>query len=100
MDAFDIPRHRIFNSRNISFLSDLMRETENRGVDIVLNALSGELLHASWQCVAEFGSMIEIGKRDMSGRAQLSMDIFEANRAFFGVDLAQIVLKKPEICQR
>lgn len=100
MDTFGIPRHRIFNSRNISFLSDLMRETEGRGVDVVLNSLSGELLHASWQCVAEFGCMIEIGKRDLRGRAQLSMDLFEANRTFVGVDLAQIAAKKPHVCRR
>ena len=41
-----LPRSNIFNSRNPSFLSDLMRETMGRGVDIVLNSLSGELLHA------------------------------------------------------
>lgn len=29
-----------------------MRETAGRGADIVLNSLSGELLHTSWKCVA------------------------------------------------
>lgn len=73
-----------------------MRLTDNKGVDIVLNSLSGELLHASWQCVAEFGAMIEIGKRDLRGRGRLIMDLFEANRTFYGVDLWQISRKKPE----
>ncbi|KAM5436380.1 Mycolipanoate synthase [Microsporum ferrugineum] len=49
MDHFDIPRHRIFNSRSADFLSNVMRETNGRGVDVVLNSLAGKLLHASWQ---------------------------------------------------
>ena len=100
VDTFDIARNHIFNSRNISFLPDLKRQTNGRGVDLVLNSLSGELLHTSWQCVAPFGKMLEIGKRDFIGRGMLSMDLFEANRAFFGIDLAQIAVDKPGICRR
>ncbi|KFZ23643.1 hypothetical protein V502_01879 [Pseudogymnoascus sp. VKM F-4520 (FW-2644)] len=89
METFGIPRSSIFNSRDKSFRRDLMRETLNRGVDVVLNSLSGELLHESWKCVAEYGKMIEIGKRDFVGGAHLSMNIFEANRTFIGVDLGR-----------
>jgi len=77
-----------------------MCETNNRGADLVLNSLSGELLHASWKCVAPFGKMLEIGKRDFIGHAQLAMDIFEANRSFVGIDLAQMTSEKPQACQR
>lgn len=100
MDTFRIPRNRIFDSRSTSFLPSLMRKTNNRGVDLVLNSLSGELLHASWKCVAPFGKMLEIGKRDFIGHAQLAMDIFEANRSFVGIDLAQLISEKPQMCQR
>jgi len=86
-DTFDFPRERIFHSRDSSFLPDLMKATNNRGVDVVLNSLSGELLHASWQCLAEFGRFVELGKRDFNGHGRLEMDTFEANRSFFGVDL-------------
>ena len=51
-----VPRERIFNSRDDSFASDIMRVTDNAGVDVVLNSLSGDLLHASWKCVAEYGT--------------------------------------------
>lgn len=100
IDTFRIPRNRIFDSRSTSFLPNLMRETNGRGVDVVLNSLSGELLHASWQCVAKFGKMLEIGKRDFIGHGMLSMDVFESNRSFFGVDLAQLAAEKPEACHR
>lgn len=45
MDNFHVPGNRIFQSRDKSFVSDIMRETNNRGIDVILNSLSGELLH-------------------------------------------------------
>lgn len=99
METFKIPHDHIFNSRSNSFLADVKRKTNGRGVDLVLNSLSGELLHASWQCVADFGKMLEIGKRDFIGRGMLSMDLFAKNRSFFGIDLAQINVEKPEVAR-
>lgn len=90
VENHQIPEDRIFDSRSISFFDDVMRHTNGRGVDLVLNSLSGELLHASWRCVAEFGRMIELGKRDILGHAQLNMDGFSGNRAYFGVDLFRL----------
>ncbi|KAL3456975.1 hypothetical protein BJX64DRAFT_296261 [Aspergillus heterothallicus] len=90
MDRFGIPRHRIFNSRSTDFLHDVMRETNGRGVDVVLNSLTGSLLHASWDCLASFGRMIELGKRDFLSNGQLNMGPFIKNRAYFGFDLTQV----------
>jgi NADPH:quinone reductase-like Zn-dependent oxidoreductase len=87
MDNYGIERSRIFHSRDSSFQPDIMRATDNRGVDLVLNSLSGDLLHASWMCVAEFGTMVEIGKRDFLRRAKLTMEPFEQNRTFIGLEL-------------
>lgn len=97
MENFNIPRNRIFNSRDTSFLTDVLRETNGRGVDVVLNSLSGELLHASWKCVADFGTMVEIGKRDFIGHGTLSMNLFEQNRTFAGLDLSQICADRPSV---
>jgi NADPH:quinone reductase-like Zn-dependent oxidoreductase len=73
-----------------------MRETDGRGADIVLNSVSGTLLHASWKCVAEFGKLIELGKRDLAGCGKLDMNIFLANRSYCCVDIAQLLRQKPE----
>ncbi|KAI9157894.1 Highly reducing polyketide synthase gloL [Paramyrothecium foliicola] len=84
---FGIPRSRIFHSRDDSFYDGVMRATGGRGVDLVLNSLSGELLHASWKCVARRGKMIEIGKRDMFERGQLPLEMFRHNRTCVGLDM-------------
>ncbi|PYI00201.1 hypothetical protein BO71DRAFT_455104 [Aspergillus ellipticus CBS 707.79] len=86
-DVVKIPADHIFDSRSTSFLAGVQRSTHGRGMDLVLNSLSGELLHASWKCVAEFGKMVEIGKRDFLGHGKLDMDLFLGNRTFIGVDL-------------
>jgi len=77
-----------------------MRETNGYGVDAVLTSLSGDLLHTSWNCLAEFGKMLEIGKRDFVGQGNLPMDPFEANRTFYGVDLSLYVEKRPLAIKR
>ncbi|APA16269.1 hypothetical protein sscle_16g110390 [Sclerotinia sclerotiorum 1980 UF-70] len=61
----NIPRNRVFNSRDNSFVEGVYRETNGKGVDHVLNSLSGELLHETWKCVAPYGKLIEIGKREL-----------------------------------
>ena len=99
METFHLPRNRIFNSRNDSFVEDIMRETNNGGVDLALNSLSGELLHATWKCIAPFGKMVEIGKRDLMGSGKLDMSPFLANRSYCCVDLDQICLWKPSIAK-
>jgi NADPH:quinone reductase-like Zn-dependent oxidoreductase len=100
MSTFKIPRNQIFNSRSVSFMNDLMRETEGKGVDLILNSLSGELLHATWQCVAKWGMMIEIGKRDLLGRGKLDMEVFLANRSYCCVDMDQIRAERPYVIGR
>lgn len=94
-ETFGIPRDRIFNSRDDSFLEGIMKATNGKGVKLVLNSLSGKLLHASWRCVAKFGKMIELGKRDFIGHGMLSMGPFLENRSFFGVDLSTITEEDP-----
>lgn len=95
-DNYGIPSNHIFNSRDVTFLPDVMRATKGRGVDVVLNSLSGDLLHASWKCVAEFGFMVEIGKRDFQRRSKLAMETFEANRTFVGLDIRGLSISHPE----
>ncbi|CAI6338614.1 unnamed protein product [Periconia digitata] len=90
-----VPRERIFASRNESFVSSIMAATGGRGVDVVLNSLSGGLLHSSWRCVAEHGHMVEIGRRDILGHAQLAMSPFGSNRTFSCVDASTTIADSP-----
>lgn len=99
VENFGLDRKRIFNSRDDSFYDDVMRATHGRGVDLVINSLSGDLLHASWRCVAQWGKMMEIGKRDMMESGHLPLDMFEGNRSFYGINLDGMI-ERPERFRR
>jgi len=86
MKEYGIPEEHVFWSRNTSFAKGVMRVTKGRGVDVVVNSLSGEGLVASWGCVAAYGRFIEIGKRDIMANANLPMAGFAKNASFIGFD--------------
>ncbi|KAK1621893.1 polyketide synthase [Colletotrichum phormii] len=86
VENHNIPGSHIFSSRDASFLGDVMSATGNRGISFA----------RSWKCVADFGTILEIGKRDFRRRSKLSMELFEANRTFVGFDLWQIFHTHPE----
>ncbi|KAI1772049.1 reducing type I polyketide synthase 10 [Hypoxylon cercidicola] len=88
VETFKIKREHIFSSRDVSFVEGVMNATGGRGVDVVLNSLSGELLHSSWRCCAEFGRFIEIGKRDFTEGGRLEMEQFLKSATFTGFDLS------------
>lgn len=84
---FSLHDNQISSSRDDSFLGDVMKWTNGRGVDVALNSLAGELLHATWRCICPFGRFIEIGKRDIHENAKIDMDPFRRNVTFASVDL-------------
>lgn len=72
-----------------------MRMTEGYGVDVVLNSLSGDLLRASWDCMAPNGRFIEIGKADITANSTLPMSKFALNVSFSAVDLHPLMSSHP-----
>jgi len=100
IDTFEIPNEKIFDSRSTAFAADVIRETGGKGVDVALNSLSGELLHQTWSCIAKWGTMVEIGKRDLLGSAKLDMKPFSDNRNYRCIDMDQMTKEKPKIIDR
>ena len=99
-DTYGIPEDHIFYSRNTSFKKRVQDATGYRGVDVVLNSLGGDALRASWECLAAFGRFIEIGKRDILSNTRLEMAQFAVNATFASVDLALVLVKRPQLMKR
>lgn len=51
----------VHDSRSTSFAEGLLRDTQGRGVDVVLNSLTGEAIPAGLRCVTPGGAFVEIG---------------------------------------
>uniref|UniRef100_A0A146M080 Fatty acid synthase n=1 Tax=Lygus hesperus TaxID=30085 RepID=A0A146M080_LYGHE len=75
----------IGNSRDCSFEQMIMRETNGRGVDMVLNSLAEEKLLASVRCLARGGRFLEIGKYDITNNNPLGMELFKRGASFQGI---------------
>ncbi|KAL9094794.1 MAG: hypothetical protein Q9165_003065 [Trypethelium subeluteriae] len=95
-ETYGISDDRIFSSRTTEFASKLMRVTNGKGVDIVLNSLSGDMLDESWRCIAQEGNFIEIGKKDLVNRGSLSMEPFCRNASYRAVDMSLDNIPWPE----
>lgn len=100
MDLFGVPSDHIFYSRDTTFAQGVMRMTQNRGVDVVLNSLAGEGLMASWECMASFGRFVEIGKRDIHSHSRLDMFHFAKNVSFTAVDVFGMTRERPALVRR
>ena len=85
--TYGIPRDHIFSSRDLTFAPGLKRMTKGRGVDVIINALSGAALRASWDCMAPFGRFVELGKVDIYSSARLNMERFKNNVRFEFLDV-------------
>ncbi|EFQ30570.1 beta-ketoacyl synthase domain-containing protein [Colletotrichum graminicola] len=95
IDTFGIPPDHIFSSRLRTFKQGILRLTQGRGVDCVLNSLSGESLHDSFAVLAPLGTFVEIGKSDIYRKNEISMIPFDNSVTFAAVDLTVLARLKP-----
>ncbi|CAG2169008.1 unnamed protein product [Oppiella nova] len=96
INEYNLPEARILNSRDILFKHQVMRLTEGRGVDIVLNSLAGEKLDISYQCVAKRGRIVEIGKYDMFHNRPVGMYDLLRDIQLIGVALDIVLMEDME----
>ncbi len=87
----------IFDSRSVAFENQMIKRTNGRGVDIVLNSLADEKLQASLRCVAQHGYFIELGKYDIMKHHTIDMNFFKKDISFHGIDFEQIFLKEGKL---
>ncbi|KAK1689375.1 beta-ketoacyl synthase domain-containing protein [Colletotrichum godetiae] len=95
IDTFNIPPDHIFSSRLRTFKQGIMRLTQGKGVNCVLNSLSGESLHDSFAVLAPLGTFVEIGKSDIYRKNEISMVPFDNSVTFAAVDLTVLARLKP-----
>src|SRR5208282_3937143 len=89
-----------FDSRSGSFVDDVMRATDGRGISVVLNSLAGEAMERSLGLLQPFGRFVELGKRDYLANTPIGLRPFRRNLSYFGVDLDQLLSSRPEVSSR
>jgi NADPH:quinone reductase-like Zn-dependent oxidoreductase/NADP-dependent 3-hydroxy acid dehydrogenase YdfG/acyl carrier protein len=86
----------VFHSRSLDFGTGVMEATGGRGVDIVLNSLTGDFISRSFEVVAPYGRFVELGKRDIYEDRQIGLFPFRKNISFYAVDLAAALEERSE----
>ncbi|KAE8141613.1 hypothetical protein BDV38DRAFT_268399 [Aspergillus pseudotamarii] len=97
---YGIPDAHIFSSVDASFLQGILAATEGRGVDVVLNSLSGTLLQASFDAVASFGTFVDLSKQDVEGNSLLEMANFSRVVSFAPLDMMAILQERVDEAHR
>ncbi|TRX97451.1 hypothetical protein FHL15_001729 [Xylaria flabelliformis] len=96
-DLYGIPETHIFHSRDTAFAQDIFHATNGKGVDVIVNSLAGDLLQASWNCIAPLGRFIELGKADIEGNSKLPMFHFDKNVTFYAVAVDSLSDQRPSM---
>ncbi|TXJ79206.1 SDR family NAD(P)-dependent oxidoreductase [Streptomyces lavendulae] len=89
-------RH-VMDSRGLGFARQVREITRGRGVDVVLNSLTGPAQSAGLDLLARKGRFIEIGKRDIYENTHLGLLPFRRNISFSSVDIALLLDKEPAL---
>ncbi|HWF67642.1 MAG TPA: zinc-binding dehydrogenase, partial [Acidobacteriaceae bacterium] len=81
----------VFDSRLLTFRSQVLDATGGRGVDVVLNSLAGDFIRASFDAVAQNGCFLEVGKRGIWSVEEVAA--LDKNIRYFPYDLGDVAME-------
>jgi fatty acid synthase, animal type len=92
----ELEEENIGNSRDLSFEKMIIKRTNGRGVDYVMNSLAEDKMQASLRCLAEGGIFYEVGKFDIHTGNKISLKHFLKEIKYIGIFLTSKLLKGNE----
>ena len=88
--------NQVFDSRSLAFVDEVRRATGGRGVDVVLNSLSGQFLTGTLSVLAPYGRFVELG-RESARHSSVELRQFATNASFFSVDVEGLARDRPDL---
>ncbi|HVH45622.1 MAG TPA: type I polyketide synthase [Labilithrix sp.] len=85
----------VYDSRTLAWSDEVKRDTNGRGVDVVLNSLAGDALVKGVSLLAPFGRFLELGKRDIYENSALGLYGIRNNVTVSAVALDQLMVERP-----
>jgi len=77
----------VMDSRTTGFAKEIVEYTNGRGVDVILNTLSGESMVAGLNILNFFGRFLQIDKKDIASNNSLNLGIFSKGLSFSSIDI-------------
>ncbi|MEX3547626.1 MAG: SDR family NAD(P)-dependent oxidoreductase [Burkholderia sp.] len=85
----------LINYREQDFEAEVARLTGGRGVDVVINTLSGEAIVKGLRSLAPGGRYIEIAMMALKSAQSVDLSVLDSNQSFFSIDLARLIVERP-----
>jgi len=87
----------VMNSRSLEFADRVLEYTDGKGVDLVLNSLTGAAMSKSISVLAPYGRFIELGRQGIDSNSKLELRSLEKNISFFTVNMERLLSDRPEM---
>lgn len=95
-EKYGIPDSHMFSSRG-GFREPLLAATNGVGVDVVMNTLTGSLLHESLECCAPFARFLELGMKDLYGASSLDLSLLSRSVSFMPFTMLDAGRMRPDL---
>nr|CEL17402.1 polyketide synthase type I [Kibdelosporangium sp. MJ126-NF4]CTQ91370.1 polyketide synthase type I [Kibdelosporangium sp. MJ126-NF4] len=86
----------VFDSRCDDWTAQVLAATKGRGVDVVLNSLTGQAMERNLEVLNEDGRYVELSMYDIKRGALLKLDSFTKRLTFCAVDLSGLMRSRPD----
>ncbi len=81
----------VINYIEDDFEKEVEKITEGRGVDVVINTLSGDNIQKGINCLAKRGRYVELSMTAIKSANAIDLSIFSDNQTFIGLDLLRLL---------
>ncbi|UKZ81662.1 Type I Iterative PKS [Trichoderma virens FT-333] len=96
-DTYNIPEDHIFNLQDPHLVDSVKLMTNGRGVDILLSSPTNTAHRQTSQCLADFGTFVEVGLRDSPRSTMLDTRFVPQDATFSSFSLNSIATKSPRL---
>ena len=83
----------VMNSRSLDYAEEVMRLTEGKGVDIILNSLNGDFIEKNLDILAVGGRFVEIGKVGIWSKEEVAAK--RSDITYYPFDLLEVSQQNP-----
>ncbi|CCF35613.1 PKSN polyketide synthase for alternapyrone biosynthesis protein [Colletotrichum higginsianum] len=95
---FGLGRGRVFESASKTCVADVLRQTQGRGADIILNCGQDELTSNLFGCLGEFGTFVDLNPGQAS--KLWSTPPSRQNATFVTANASRLLEARPALAQR
>lgn len=85
------------DSRTLAFGDEIMELTKGKGVDVVLNTLSGDAMMKGMEVLSPFGRFIQIDKKDIARNTPLPMNLLRKGITFAVLDISLYLIQPRQL---